>query len=84
MKQVKSLILAVFLVFALSIGAHGGDMGSPGIRTTTTGDMGSPTTKTTTPVYTVTATTTEETDTNKNELEDLLVMEMMLVLLALF
>jgi hypothetical protein len=39
MKQVKSLVLAVSLVFALSAGAHGGDIGSPGIATPPPGDL---------------------------------------------
>lgn len=49
MKQVKSLILAVFLVFALNIGARGGDIGSP-------------TTKAETPTYTSTGETAEKDD----------------------
>lgn len=83
MKQVKSLVLAVFLVFALSAGAHGGDIGSPGIRTTTSGDIGSPGAKCETPVDATTApAATDSSDTSAYD--DRLFLEMMLVLLALF
>jgi hypothetical protein len=40
MKQVKSLILAAFLICTLSLGVRAGDIGSPGIYTS--GDIGSP------------------------------------------
>jgi len=40
MKQVKSLILAAFLICTLASGVRAGDIGSPGMSTS--GDIGSP------------------------------------------
>lgn len=82
MKQVKSLVLAVFLIFALDAGARGGDIGNPGIRTTTTGEIGNPTAKSTLLVDPVTTTSQTET-TTIGEISDLLFGEMMLALYAL-
>lgn len=82
MKQVKSLVLAVFLVFALSPAALGGDIGSPGIRTTTSGDIGSPTTQSTTPEETgIALDQTETSDTS--DIYNSLLLETTLALLAL-
>jgi hypothetical protein len=40
MNQVKSLILAAFLVCALGIGVRAGDIGTPGVKPA--GDIGTP------------------------------------------
>jgi hypothetical protein len=78
MKQVKSLVLAVYLVFALSAGAHGGDIGSPGITTPI---------PTETPKAAATSTldpnTTTISDTSySSDLSSQLVLDMVLVLLT--
>lgn len=82
MKQVKSLVLAVFLVLTISVGAHGGDIGSPGIKTTTSGDIGSPTATSTTNVYPGDDTSGTDTDST-SDLEDSLLVDMMVALLSL-
>ena len=79
MKQVKSLVLAVFLVLTISVGAHGGDIGSPGIKTTTSGDNGSPTATSTTNVYPGDDTSGTDTDSTS----DSLLVDMMVALLSL-
>ncbi len=78
MKQVKSLVLAVSLVFALSAGAHGGDIGSPGITPPIPGDIGSPT-ATMTSVDPNTATDSSDS----SDLSSQLVLEIVLALLTL-
>jgi hypothetical protein len=81
MKQVKSLVLAAILVCTLSAGVQAGDMGSPGIKTTTSGDKGSQGSKATTTLENdgLGATTT---DTSSSELSPIM-LEIWLALLAL-
>ena len=47
MKQVKSLILAGFLMLTLSVGVYAGDIGTPGVSSTLPGDIGTPGAKST-------------------------------------
>ena len=47
MKQVKSLILAGFLILSLSVGVYAGDIGTPGVSSTFPGDIGTPGAKST-------------------------------------
>ena len=80
MKQVKSLILAGFLILSLSIGVHAGDIGTPGVSSTLPGDIGTPGAKST--VDTVASdpkTTTDLTST----INDPVMIEILLALITL-
>ena len=79
MKQVQSLILAAILVCTLSMGVKGGDMGSPGIKATTSGETECPDPMATTSESDSLGSTTVASD----DLSDSIMSEIWLALLAL-
>ncbi len=80
MKQVKNLILAAFLVIALSSGVQAGDISSPGVSSTPPGDIGSPGAKSTEETVELNSTSTSEMT---DGISDPVMMEILLALIAL-
>ncbi len=80
MKQVKSLIIAAFLVLALSTGAQAGDISSPGVKSTLPGDISSPRAKA---IAEITAPNEMLTIEMSDSISDQVTIEILLALIAL-
>lgn len=80
MKQVKSLMLALLLVFALSVGAQAGDISSPGIKTPPPIGPSSPGSQTTVDISGSNAMLTIEVT---DDISEQVMMDILLALIAL-
>ena len=82
MKQVKSLILAAFLICTLSSGVRAGDIGSPG--KSTSGDIGSPGASTPTTSYDNSGSYTADTNLESSETDSFSFEELVFALVEVF